>query len=99
VQQWSVQQRLHGTAEVSVTSGVLYGAVVVQQWARHRHHPHHASYRTIILILKTRNFGHDFKTAEPLLHGQRLDGGVEGNTKSWLTAMSVFECGVLWLLL
>ena len=22
-------------------------------------------------------FGHDFKTAEPLLHGQRVDGGVE----------------------
>ena len=38
-------------------------------------------YRTIILILKTRNFGHDFKTAEPLLHGQRVDGGVEFATK------------------
>ena len=36
-----------------------------------------ARYRTIILILKTENFGHDFKTAEPLLHGQRVDGGVE----------------------
>ena len=38
-------------------------------------------YRTIILILKTRNPGPDFKTAEPLLHGQRVDGGVEFATK------------------
>ena len=28
-------------------------------------------------FLKTKDFGHDFKTAEPLLHGQRVDGGVE----------------------
>ena len=40
-----------------------------------------STYRTIILILKTRDFGHDFKTAEPLLHGQRVDGGVESAIK------------------
>ena len=39
------------------------------------------AYRTILLILKTRNFGYDFKTAEPLLHGQRVDGGVESAIK------------------
>ena len=34
-------------------------------------------YRTFLLFLKTKDYGHDFKTAEPLLHGQRVDGGVE----------------------
>ena len=35
------------------------------------------AYRTNLLILKTEIFGHDFKTAEPLLHGQSVDGGVD----------------------
>ena len=39
-------------------------------------------YRTFLLFLKTKNFGHDFETAEPLLHGQRVDGGVEFAIKS-----------------
>ena len=39
-------------------------------------------YRTIILIFENeKSFGHNFKTAEPLLHGQRVDGGVESAIK------------------